>query len=891
MRRTLRLIVFLLLCATAGAWGAPATPEQARILIINSYHDGYKGSDDLVAGFRAVVRQQLSKAETTVEYLDFKRFPDPQYREKTLQLLRAKYRTQRYDLIYATDDDAFDLLLSEGETLFPDTPKVFAGTNFIDSSRLKTGGALIGIDERPSFREGLQQVGLLMPKAQQLVVIHDTTLTGRLNSAAFREAVAKEAPPYRLIYLAGQPLEDLLEQVARLSPTSAVFYFASVVHDRNGTRYTSNDALHLITKACPAPIFGGWEFNLGHGIVGGKLVNLYQHGLLAGQRAVALLNGTPAALLPLVSPSPNQYMYDARQLERFSIPIAKLPKGSVLINRKPHLLEQYRTPILIAIISLLAAALIAGYFRLLASRRRLAQALDEQQQTSLALQTKTEELDRFFTRSLDLFCVASSDGRFIRMNPEWERTLGYPIAQLEGASIFNLLPDNEHPPFQQALEQLRRQEPVMGLAVRMRTRQGKTIWLEWRTAPYGDIFYAVARDITAKLQYELELEQAREAAEAANRSKSDFLATMSHEIRTPLNGVIGMAQLLGYSSLNEEQRNYLNLIASSADNLLTLINDILDLSKIEAEKVELETSVFSLRRCIAELTATQQSRIHAKGLHLQVELSDDTPDALIGDQLRIKQILLNLLSNAIKFTEQGRITIQARLLEQQADTGIFALSVEDSGIGIPPELQEKVFFPFSQAAASTSRLYGGTGLGLTICRKLAGLLGGSITLTSAPGQGSRFCLTIPLTLSSEEPAQQRPLDTAPPAWDGPSLKILLADDNQVNLSCGAQLLTRLGHRVTIAHDGKEARMRWEEEPFDLLLLDIQMPDTTGDELLRLIRSREQLTGTHLPVIAITALGLAGDRERFLKLGFDGYIAKPYRAYQLADTMTACLKNR
>lgn len=393
------------------------------------------------------------------------------------------------------------------------------------------------------------------------------------------------------------------------------------------------------------------------------------------------------------------------------------------------------------------------------------------------------------------------------------------------------------------------------------------------------------RDVTEQRKSAQALEEAKQAAEAANRAKSEFLANMSHEIRTPMNGVLGMAELLGFTQLTPDQQEYLDCIRSSGDSLLALINDILDLSKIESGKIELEYMDFSLRRAVNDVVNTQISAIHKKRLQLRLELDEQLPEIIKGDQLRLKQILLNLLSNAVKFTAQGEIVITARLLEQQQFGAQVAITVRDTGIGMSAEAQQHIFEPFTQADSSTTRQFGGTGLGLTICRQLAHLMGGNISLESTPGLGSSFQLELPFGISSTallpEAVQQ---SAVRPAWEGPALTILVAEDNTMNLQYVLGLLAKLGLPVVEARNGAEALQRWQQGGIDLILMDIQMPVMSGDQAVMLIREQEKQQGGHIPIIALTAYALRGDRERFLANGFDSYLAKPLSLMLLREEL-------
>jgi len=423
---------------------------------------------------------------------------------------------------------------------------------------------------------------------------------------------------------------------------------------------------------------------------------------------------------------------------------------------------------------------------------------------------------------------------------------------------------------------------------------GKQVWCDCRILPtrLNEMDHLLIQfvDLTERKQTEQRLQEAKAAAETAARFKSEFLANMSHEIRTPMNAILGLTQILEREPLTPDQRDMLGKIGDAGHGLLHIINDILDFSKIEAGQLTVERLPFDLPPVLSLLETLLTGSAEDKGLRLRIEPPTGLTGAVLGDPLRLKQILLNLVSNAIKFTDRGAVTVRVLPLALTETAVRLRFEVSDTGIGIGPEALAKLFQPFTQADASTTRRFGGTGLGLSICKRLVELMGGTIGATSAPGAGSTFWFELPCerAASAAVVAGAPAAASAAPAATGPrlpGLRVLAVDDNRINLFMLERALKLEGAHVHLAADGQQALQTLAADPrgFDCVLMDVQMPVMDGLTATR--RIREQPALENLPVIALTAGVMAEERERALAAGVDDFLAKPL----VLETMVAMLR--
>ncbi len=402
------------------------------------------------------------------------------------------------------------------------------------------------------------------------------------------------------------------------------------------------------------------------------------------------------------------------------------------------------------------------------------------------------------------------------------------------------------------------------------------------------------QSLTSEIEYvkniEGELKKARDEAQRMSRSKGEFLANMSHEIRTPMNGIIGTLQLLEDTTLTESQHEYVNVAYKSADALLSILNDILDLSKIEAGKLEFEAIPFDLRDVVNDVVVLHALKAEQMGIYLNSEIDEAVPEKVVGDPTRMRQVLVNLISNAIKFTSEGGVVVRIKLKLKDEKEVLIRIEVEDTGVGIPTNKHQKLFLAFSQADGSTTRKHGGTGLGLTIVKQLVGMMHGNLGIDSEVGKGSKFWFVIPLGIAPEEESSTLVVARVDEAVKIEG-RVLLVEDNPVNQMVAKKMLEKVGLQSELAENGREALEFLKRDSFDAVLMDCQMPEMDGFEATRLWREQETLSESgHLPIIAMTANVMEGDKERCLVSGMDDYLGKPVRMAELGAVLQRWIKS-
>jgi PAS domain S-box-containing protein len=541
-----------------------------------------------------------------------------------------------------------------------------------------------------------------------------------------------------------------------------------------------------------------------------------------------------------------------------------------------------RFPAVVSVTALRDAQdLIIGY--LLIGTDNTARKVVEEEQKKSDQRLRDQQ---FYTRSLiesniDALMTTDPSGIITDVNKQMEALTGSTRDELIGAPFKDCFTDRDRA--EAAIKLVLSEKSVTDYELTARARDGTETVVSYNATTFYDRsrtlqgVFAAARDVTEQKRVELELNEARAVAESASQTKSDFLASMSHEIRTPMNAIMGIADLLAQTQLSATQDKYVKIFRRAGENLLNLINDILDLSKVEASQLELERTGFSLKEQTEIAIEMVTARAQEKGLTLTCDIAADVPDSVIGDPTRLRQILMNLLGNAIKFTASGTVSLRVDADHDPLSPTSLRFSVCDTGIGIPDEKQARVFERFTQADSSTTRRFGGSGLGLTICKRLVELMGGRIWVDSKVAMGSTFSFALPLEVENSSPRADAITEGASSELSLAPLRILLTEDSPDNCTITLAYLEGTPYVVEVAENGASACDMFRAAKYDLVLMDRQMPIMDGLEATRTIRAWEDLNGRNpTPIIALTASALKGDREMCMAAGCTAFLTKPIR---------------
>lgn len=721
-----------------------------EVLVLHSYHPGLHWTNTINSAIKEVFSRTGDDIQVHVEFMDTKRYLDEKYLSQTLEdFLQQKLANLSFDLILLSDNDALNFALKHRHDLFKGTPIVFCGINNFHSSMISEYKGITGIAESVIPREMIELALRLHPETEEIIAINSTRdLTGREIRKLFLADIPEFQDRVRFTLWDDLSLQEIQARLTRLPPGRLVF-LNGVIFNQTGWVFSYDESIRRIKPVSPVPLYSYWDFFLGRGIVGGKLISGDMQGRLGAQVALRILAGENPDNLPVIYSGANAYMFDYRELKRFGVPLTLLPENSIVINRPLPFYQVGKKQLWTAMVIMVV------------------------------------------------------------------------LTAAIGVLILNVL-------------------------FRKRT--------------------------------EVALREAKASAEEASRAKSEFLANMSHEIRTPMTVFMAAIEHLQLIDPDPDRLKLLEMAEQSAERLRILIDDILDFSRIEAKKLEIQREIFNIRKCVQEATSLFLLPAQKKNLQLEIEVAADVPENVLGDENRIGQILINLIGNAVKFTEKGKVRISVKRLGERLE-----FSVADTGIGISEENGHLIFKSFTQADGSFTRRFGGTGLGLSICKGLVEMMGGEIFFSSQKGQGSRFIFDLPLTVENH-PGLLKENRGLNPQLKSASKRILFAEDEPLIREMIALMLDQNGYEIEIAETGQEVLEKWEIGDYDMILIDLQMTELNGLETIRTIRENEINEEKRTWIIGLTAHTRRESREECLKAGMDQLIFKPVQINDLLSVL-------
>ena len=885
---TLVMLISLIAVWTVRSY---AGSESPHILILNSYHAGYRGTDDIARGFRQSVIKVFPKADIKTEYLDSKYYSGTEYDTYLDQFLSYKYQQYQFDLIFAADDYAFNFVEKNKAHVFPEQPIVFCGTNEFDVNRLQGKENFYGVDERPSFQEGISLIFSLRPDTKKIIVIYDDSITGQINSRAFRTAANRFSGEAEFEYLSGQSFETLLERVKNLDDDTVIFYFASFVKNKDGELYSSSDALKILSANCPVPIFGGWEFSLGHGIVGGKLIDLFEHGSLAGRIAVDILNDKAPQPIAKVFPSPNIFMFDDRELQRFHIQDQQLPVESKIINRPPSFYQQYAKEIFFALSVVLGTLVIFSFIYIYRSKKLLQSAYREQQKSLQTITQEKETAQSYLDIAGVMLGALNRQGDIILMNKKGHQIFGYPDGELIGQNWFEIcLPVSIRSQLKDIFTRHISGElkPLEFYENVILNSAGEERIIAFHNTLIGDEsgisgFLFSGEDITERKL--AETTQQRLELQLRQKHKMEAVGYMAggmaHNFNNNLSIILGNLELSKMKSpRNSKIGNYLDNAEIAVLRSRDLVNQIITYSR----KGIHDKAPMKLRDVIDE-TIQLLSVTLPTTIKIDFSICSNCGTSFIyGDPSQIQEVLINLCNNAFHaMKEKGELNISvepAELakddipLQYDASPGRHAkLSVQDTGEGVPDEFLDKIFDPFF----STKEEYEGAGMGLATVQGIVVQHKGLIKVHSILGQGTTFEIYFPLVDGAVP--EEKPINADKPKGRE---RILFVDDDKRLAEIGGEMLTAMGYQVTLMTESQEALKLFASNPkhFDMIFTDQTMPELTGKELIQKVKEIQP----DIPIIICTGYSSMIDEEEAKKLGADAFLMKPLDLPVLLQTI-------
>jgi len=721
-----------------------------EIVVLNSYHPGFKWATDITVAIEEYYENEKS-VRLFNEFMDSKRFHSPEYFKQLEQLLKIKYTDYPVDGVICADNYAFDFFLNHGTKIWGDVPAVFCGVNNIQEyKQLLDSTKHAAVIEQIDVSETLRIIQSLQPEIQEIIVISDETLSGQIFAEQFKRAIRKNLNQVNIRFLSTFDPFKLKAELQSTPPENKAIYLLSLYTNRSGIPHEMVHESHFLFDDIHIPIYSNWDFLMKDLIVGGRLIKAYDQGYLAAHLMLQKLKNQPT---PLFTPPPYYNILDYQQLQKHQLKYRGDLNNIEIINQPESFIQRFKKELIILLIVLIILVFIILLLTsdIIKRKRIELELVKSEKRLELAMEGANEGL-------------WDTDMHSFYYNDQFAKLLEYENAKDLDLSIDNwkkYVVSEDIDQIREAYEMHANHKlPTFKCEVRLILKSTKTAWfsIHGRITSLENGLPArltgTMINISAQKEFEDQLKQAKEKAEESDRLKSSFLANMSHEIRTPMNAILGFTDLLTEGDLGtKEQQDYLNLIKSSGENLLSLINDIIDISKIESGEMTINTEAFDLHEMLTELEGIGNSLANTRKKDIRIRIQKEIKDQqffIHSDSVRLYQVLLNLLSNAIKFTENGFVDISYSIKNHHQ----IQLKVKDTGPGISKKDQQIIFNRFRQIDESTVKKHGGTGLGLSITKSIVQLLGGDISLCSESGEGAEFIVNIPCKIVIPAATQQ-----------------------------------------------------------------------------------------------------------------------------------------
>ncbi len=889
-----------------------------NVFLIHSYHQGFFWTDEQNRGILSALDEKSGNKiiEKYTVYLDNRRFPDngEYILDSYIKLLHKK----RIDLIIVTDNYAYDLMKNNSWRISRKIPLLFSGVNNFNHEQISGLPGITGVAENflTGRKETINAAIRIHKNLKEIIFILDRSTTSDAIRVELEE-IRGYFQDLKFTYIVEEDFSGQIEICRSIHSGDRIIIPIGIHRERSGLLIPYEVAMSRIFSVSKVPCYGFIENRIGHGIVGGKILTSYDHGYECGMIGTQILNGKKPEHIKIVTDNPGRFIFDYFVMKKFNINLRDLPSGSTIINLPENIFEKYRNYIIVYMIILVMLVII---ILVLFSNRKIIKS-------SIETISRSEKLLRtYFDNSPEGIFIANEYGRYLRVNKSGADLLGYSVDELIGMQIEDVVSEAS---LDLAAEHFRslKENKISCSEISLTRKDGSEIIVRVHGVKLTEYEYlAIHTDVTERIRVEREAMEAREIAEKALKIKTQFLSNMSHEIRTPLNGLLGMVSLMSKTSLDRTQAEYLDMMKVSGRILLSIINDILDISRIEAGLKRANPRFYRLKEECSAIYQLFKHELNNKNIKYQFNFDHDIPEYLFCDMQIISQILINLINNAVKFTTTGVIDFSVNIQLKSVDKLFLTFTVLDTGIGIANDKLEKIFERFEQLDSSYTKSYAGTGLGLYIVKQLSEIIESEITVTSNSGAGSKFSITIPFDLTKEfnpeiDGQASLVVNTLNESREGNETEInightgtiadrdlhqydtdadkievhvkkniLVAEDNAINLLYLESVLKNAGYNVVPVRNGLEALNEYIKKKFDCVLMDIQMPVMDGISSTMKIRSIANIGRDTVKIVALTGYCSEEDKHKIQQASFDDYLFKPVDEKSLLRKLNEILRN-